>query len=58
MEKTMINLSIEPNNTQFSIKNAYALALASRLAYKSEETIRNKLQEQGFNGEYPALYCS
>ena len=37
----MINLSIEPNNTQFSIKNAYALALASRLAYKSEETIRH-----------------
>jgi len=52
MEKTMINLSIEPNNTQFSIKNAYALALASRLAYKSEETIRNKLQEQGFNSEF------
>ena len=48
----MINLSIEPNNTQFSIKNAHALALASRLAYKSEDTIRNKLQEQGFNSEF------
>jgi triacylglycerol lipase len=42
----MINLSIEPNNTQFSIKNAHALALASWLAYKSEDAIRNKLQEQ------------
>ena len=48
----MINLSIEPNNTQFSIKNAHALALASRLAYISEDTIRNKLQEQGFNSEF------
>ncbi|MDD5410277.1 MAG: lipase family protein [Methylobacter sp.] len=32
----MINLSIEPNNTQFSIK----------------EKIKNKLQEQGFNSEF------
>ncbi len=45
----MINLSIEPKSTQFSIKNAYALALASKLAYESEDKIRNKLQEQGFN---------
>ena len=48
----MINLSIEPNSTQFSVKNAYALALASKLAYDSEENIKNKLQEQGFNCEF------
>jgi hypothetical protein len=48
----MINLSIEPNSTQFSVKNAYALALASKLAYDSEENIKNKLQEQGFSCEF------
>ena len=45
----MINLSTEPNSTQFSLKNAYALALASKLAYQSEDQIRTKLLEQGFN---------
>jgi len=48
----MINLSIEPNSTQFSQKNAYALALASKLAYESEQQIRIKLLEQGFNAEF------
>lgn len=48
----MINLSTEPNSTRFSLKNAYALALASKLAYEPEEQIRNKLQEQGFNTEF------
>ncbi|SJM91516.1 Lipase class 3 [Crenothrix polyspora] len=48
----MINLSIEPQNTQFSLKNAYGLALASRLAYQSEDEIRNKCQELGFNAEF------
>lgn len=44
----MINLSVEPNSTQFSLKNTYALALASKLAYESEENIRIKLLQQGF----------
>lgn len=48
----MSNLSIEPNNTQFSLKNAYALALASKLAYEPENQIRNKLTEYGFNTEF------
>jgi len=48
----MINLSIEPNSTQFSLKNAYALALASKLAYESEQQICIKLLEQGFNTEF------
>lgn len=48
----MSNLSIEPNSTQFSLKNAYALALASKLAYESENQIRDKLTEQGFNTEF------
>ena len=48
----MINLSTEPNSTQFSLKNAYALALASKLAYQSEDQIRTKLLEQGFNTEF------
>jgi triacylglycerol lipase len=49
----MINLSIEPNSTQFSLKNAYALALASKLAYEpKEEQIRIKLLEHGFKAEF------
>ncbi len=48
----MINLTTEPNSTQFSLKNAYALALASKLAYQSEAHIRTKLLEQGFNTEF------
>ena len=48
----MINLSTEPNSTQFSLKNAYALAFASKLAYQSEDQIYIKLLEQGFNTEF------
>ncbi len=48
----MINLSIEPNNSEFSLNNAYALALASKLAYAPEDQIRNTLIEQGFSTEF------
>jgi triacylglycerol lipase len=44
----MINISFQPNITQFSLDNAYALALASKLAYGSQEKVRIKLIEQGF----------
>ncbi|MEY3288778.1 MAG: hypothetical protein RLZZ419_1020 [Pseudomonadota bacterium] len=48
----MINLSTAPNSTQFSLNNAYALALASKLAYAPEDQIRNTLTEQGFTTEF------
>jgi triacylglycerol lipase len=48
----MSELSIEPNNTPFSLKNAYALALASRLAYKDEKVIRDTLAEHGYATEF------
>lgn len=48
----MINLSVEPNCTQFSLKNTYALALVSKLAYESEKDIRIKLLQQGFKVEF------
>jgi triacylglycerol lipase len=48
----MINLSTEPNSTQFSLTNAYALAFASKLAYQSKEEIYIKLLEQHFNTEF------
>lgn len=48
----MINLSIEPNSTQFSLKNAYALALASKLTYESKDQTRIKLLQQGFKAEF------
>lgn len=48
----MSDLSIEPNNTRFSLKNAHALALASKLAYEPENQIHNNLTEYGFNTEF------
>lgn len=48
----MKSLTIEPQNTQFSLYNAYALALASKLAYANENVVINKLIEQGFNGKF------
>ena len=48
----MSNLTIEPNSTQFSLKNAHALALASKLAYEPEEQIRDKLRGYGFETEF------
>ncbi|WP_445369263.1 lipase family protein [Methylomonas sp. BW4-1] len=48
----MKQLTIEPNNTQFSLPNAYALALASKLAYAKEAEVLNKLSVQGFNGRF------
>jgi triacylglycerol lipase len=48
----MIKLSIEPNSTQFSLHNAYALALASQLAYAPEDQIRTTLAEQGFTTKF------
>lgn len=48
----MKQLIMEPNSTKFSIHNAYALALASKLAYAPEQEIRNKLATQGFQSEF------
>jgi triacylglycerol lipase len=45
-------IAIEPNNTKFSIHNAHALALCSKLAYEKPEIIQQKLQEQGFRSEF------
>lgn len=44
----MSTISFEPKNTQFSLKNAYALALCSKLVYESEKAIKDKLEQQGF----------
>ena len=48
----MNNLNIEPNTTQFSLNNAYAFALSSKLAYSPEDQIRNTLTEHGFKTEF------
>lgn len=45
-------IAIEPNNTQFSIRNAYALALCSQLAYERPDVIQQKMLEQGFRSEF------
>lgn len=45
-------IAVEPNNTKFSIRNAYALALCSQLAYEKPNTIKQKMLEQGFRSEF------
>ena len=45
-------IAIEPNNTKFSIRNAYALALCSQLAYEKPNIIQQKMLEQGFQSEF------
>ncbi len=47
-----MSISFEPNSAQFSLKNAYALALASQLAYESKDAIRLALLKQGFQTEF------
>jgi triacylglycerol lipase len=47
-----MSISFESNNTKFSLTNAYALALASQLAYESEDVIRVTLLKQGFQTEF------
>lgn len=44
-----MSISFEPKNTRFSLKNAYALALCSKLAYESEKVIQDKLAQHGFS---------
>ncbi|MDD2660637.1 MAG: lipase family protein [Methylococcales bacterium] len=45
-------IAIEPHNTKFSIRNAYALALCSQLAYEKPNIIQQKMVEQGFRSEF------
>jgi triacylglycerol lipase len=45
-------IRFEPKSTQFSAKNAYALALCADLAYESEKKIKAKLAEQGFKSKF------
>jgi triacylglycerol lipase len=47
-----MSILFEPKSIQFSIKNAYALAICSNLAYESEKTIQDKLSQQDFNSKF------
>lgn len=44
-----MSISFEPMSTKYSIKNAYALALCSELAYGSEKKISEALSGYGFS---------
>lgn len=43
-----MSITFEPKNTRFSIKNAYALALCSHLAYEDAKSINDKMALHGF----------
>lgn len=45
-------IQFEPKSTQFSLKNAYALALCANLAYESERTVKDKLYQHGFKSTF------
>ncbi len=47
-----MSISFEPKSTQFSLRNAYALALCSNLAYESEKNIHDQLSHFGFNATF------
>ena len=48
----MKTITFEPQSTQFSLKNAYALALCSNLAYESEKKIKKELAAHGFEATF------
>ncbi|MDQ5910196.1 MAG: lipase family protein [Pseudomonadota bacterium] len=47
-----MSISFEPKNTQFSLQNAYALALCANLAYEDEKTIQDQVNLHGFNSQF------
>lgn len=47
-----MSIAFEPKNTRFSLKNAYALALCSQLAYEPPQVINDKLKQQGFDSVF------
>ena len=48
----MKNFSLAANNTAFSLKKAYIMALASKLAYESEKSITGIIEHQGLQSVF------